>query len=231
MDITEQQYEVKIERLLLEYPYLKNAFNWEQHKNKTFKRKYEIISSIRKDTEGREDAYMENRAKKTGRKKKSKVKRNFYNIKSLKTKYVLPEWFYSMRNDVKMKWHGSTKRNKSKTGIFYIVEMYDNDEKFIKIGITLASVKQRYFGFNTYDVRTIRTSEIPRVILFDVETAMMSYLYKYKHNYYPKKAFAGKSECFKYDSLLGIKKKLNRIEKEIKKKEESERYRVLQATC
>ena len=86
----------------------------------------------------------------------------------------------------------------------YLIECSNNHEKFIKVGITCRSVKQR---FSTkiqmpYDFSEIFiTTESPEMV-YDVEKTVIDRFKIFKHQ--PKIEFGGKTECFNYDSKSEI---------------------------
>lgn len=86
------------------------------------------------------------------------------------------------------------KRLKNKKAYFYIIKVYNKNEKFVKIGITSTNIKERYRNLKEYKYKIIKTLEGEPSMIYDLEK---EYLKKYKtFKYYPKLSFEGKTECF-----------------------------------
>lgn len=86
------------------------------------------------------------------------------------------------------------KKLKNKSAFFYILKIYNNDESFVKIGITSNNVKLRYRNLKNYNYEIIKLVEGDASIIYDMEK---KYLKNYKHfKYFPKLDFEGWSECF-----------------------------------
>jgi len=83
----------------------------------------------------------------------------------------------------------------------YIIEVFDDNERFIKIGRTFSSVKQRFSrtGYLPYEYNIIKTIEDNPYHIFKLESKLkrMCKQYKYTCN----KSFNGQYECFTPDCL------------------------------
>ena len=93
----------------------------------------------------------------------------------------------------------NAERNKekwlNKNAIVYIVNMYDSNENFYKIGITNRSIDQRLQYKTPYNYTVI--SEIP-TNMYDATYIENELHYHHRDNQYcPLKDFFGKTECFK----------------------------------
>lgn len=86
----------------------------------------------------------------------------------------------------------------------YLIECSNNHEKFIKVGITCRSVKQR-FSTKTqmpYDFSEVFiTTESPEMV-YDIEKNVINKFKMFKHQ--PQFEFGGKTECFNYDKKSEI---------------------------
>jgi hypothetical protein len=80
-------------------------------------------------------------------------------------------------------------------GIFYIINMYNLNESFFKIGITSRSIERRYSSKKNfpYEYEIILSHEMKIDKAFELEQHILS---KYKEfNYFPRKHFDGITEC------------------------------------
>lgn len=86
--------------------------------------------------------------------------------------------------------------------MLYILEIYDENERFIKIGITYHSVKYRYAHLRSegYEYKILSESRAPikgaRAIAL-IEMELHIALSQYKHK--PLKPFGGRGECYKME--------------------------------
>lgn len=97
----------------------------------------------------------------------------------------------------------------------YVIKCFDDNEEFIKIGITLRSLKIRYPGIYQMPYKYEILKEINDTIekVFDLEQKIKKTFKKNKH--IPKKIFSGMYEC--YDKTLEKKKiRLSSQELELK---------------
>lgn len=88
------------------------------------------------------------------------------------------------------------KNNESK-GILYVLECFNDNERFIKIGITSRSIKQRYYGVNAmpYNYKILHEISGSPEFIYDLETLLHKKSKHYK--YIPNTYFGGSStECF-----------------------------------
>jgi hypothetical protein len=85
-------------------------------------------------------------------------------------------------------------KTSNKNCIFYILEFYNNDELFIKVGITSVGIKSRYRRMKNYEYNILYEICKDCEEVFDLEKLIIK---KYKENkYMPKLKLEGKSECF-----------------------------------
>ncbi len=105
-------------------------------------------------------------------------------------------------------WKNIRPKNK---GILYLLEFFNEKERFLKIGITCVSVEDRYklkmdYSFN----KIIEIKSFDRRFIWDTEVYIKR---KYKkHKFNPSSPFAGaKTEVFNYSKLEDIKNDLVNI--------------------
>lgn len=121
-------------------------------------------------------------------------------------------------NECGKEYHGWT-RTKLKqlvsikgSGILYILRLFNENENFVKIGITTRTVKHRALGF-PYNIESIHEEIITDgALLFDLERHL---LHTFKQDrYYPNIEFGGVTECFNLKILeTAVKEIFNFIEK------------------
>lgn len=76
----------------------------------------------------------------------------------------------------------------------YIIHFSNNDESFIKIGITKDSVKYRYHsGYKSYKMKIIHTFSLPLYTAWKYEQSILERFNYFK--YIPTGSFGGKYEC------------------------------------
>lgn len=80
------------------------------------------------------------------------------------------------------------------TAIFYVLQMTNKEELFIKIGITSLSVNERYKDLKVYEYKIIDLVEGNPSFVYDLEKELIR---KFKsQKYIPKIHFQGYTECF-----------------------------------
>lgn len=85
---------------------------------------------------------------------------------------------------------------KNKNSKLYIIECFNNEEKFIKIGITSRSLKERFGGKEMpYNYKIIMIYEYSPEIIWDFEKELHK-LYSKDYQYIPKIPFNGMYECY-----------------------------------
>jgi len=95
------------------------------------------------------------------------------------------------------------KRLKNKNAYFYVLRVFNNDEEFIKIGITSVGVDQRYKYLKNYKFEVLDIIEDSPSKIYDIEKKILQ---KYKnYKYLPKLPFEGWSECLDINSLNKLK--------------------------
>lgn len=105
-------------------------------------------------------------------------------------------------------WFESSPKRKTIPGLLYIIEVYNDEEKFIKIGITKNSVEDRYkYSMNKkYKYKIIHQSYHSLYECFAKESAIKNQfntlMYKSKHNFHP-------TETFYFTALSDILQLLN----------------------
>ena len=86
------------------------------------------------------------------------------------------------------------KKLKNKTAYFYVLEVYNNDEKFIKIGITSKTINERYRNLKNYKYKILTLKERTPSQVYDMEKKLLKELKNFK--VLPKLSFEGWTECF-----------------------------------
>lgn len=82
---------------------------------------------------------------------------------------------------------------KEQTGVFYVVEIEDNDSVFIKIGITNRNVKERYRG----ELVTIKSVLVEHTTtIFEAFSLEYHILNTIRERYISSITFGGRTECF-----------------------------------
>lgn len=98
---------------------------------------------------------------------------------------------------VKRGWSKSQWTSLSDTATLYKIRMYNDNESFIKIGITKNSIKQRFSGVRIpYKYEVIKMITGNSGYIYDLEIKIKK-LFK-KHKYTPLIKFKGETECFKH---------------------------------
>lgn len=95
------------------------------------------------------------------------------------------------------------KRLKNKIGTFYIIKMFNDDEIFLKIGITSKTVISRYKNLKVYNYEIIKEINGSPSEIYDLEKNILK-IHK-KEKYVPKYDFNGNSECFNIEILNKLK--------------------------
>ena len=91
-------------------------------------------------------------------------------------------------------------------GILYILRLFNEDENFVKIGITTRTIKQRVLGF-PYNTETIHKEILTDgALLFDLERYLLRTFKKDRH--YPRIEFGGITECFNLKILEAVIKEI-----------------------
>lgn len=90
---------------------------------------------------------------------------------------------------------------KDKKCIFYIISCYNEEEYFIKFGITSRSVEARFFKeeYMPYKYESVFEFISSGENIWELEKYMENYYYKYK--YIPKIKFGGRTECYDFSIL------------------------------
>lgn len=84
---------------------------------------------------------------------------------------------------------------KNKLGLLYLIEMYNENERFVKIGITSHSVKRRFISKNIpYEYIILAEFKSDGATIYDKEKELHRYFAKEK--YKPLISFGGETECF-----------------------------------
>jgi hypothetical protein len=87
----------------------------------------------------------------------------------------------------------------NKPCIFYTLKLFNEDEEFIKVGITGRSIKERFSDGLPYKYEILSMVEDSPDIIWDLELSTKRQLTEY--NYVPKIQFFGYTECFTLEGL------------------------------
>jgi len=106
--------------------------------------------------------------------------------------------------------HSFNHAKSSKSAILYLIECFNENEKFYKIGITIRSVKKRFNSKKSmpYQFKNILEIKGESNKLYYLEKELHLYLYDYK--YVPNIKFLGQNECYILNKkILNIFNKIN----------------------
>lgn len=92
-------------------------------------------------------------------------------------------------------WSKSEYINFSPTAILYVIECFNKNERFIKVGITIGSVKNRFKNSLPYEYKIIMTLKGSSSFIYDFENVIHREIKSF--SYRPKIKFGGYTECFK----------------------------------
>lgn len=91
-------------------------------------------------------------------------------------------------------WFEIYPERKDEPGKLYVLLLEDNNEKFIKIGMTKRTVKSRFNTSVPYEKTQLKEFDTTLYNAFMVEQTVIREFNK--HKYLPIKSFGGKNECF-----------------------------------
>lgn len=95
-------------------------------------------------------------------------------------------------------------KNKATEPSLYVINCYNEDESFVKIGITSKKVNARFFGINmSYIFNIIHLHSNNPEYIYDKEKELHKQFKEYK--YKPKMKFNGYTECFNLSILNELK--------------------------
>ncbi|HAY3545112.1 TPA: DUF4373 domain-containing protein [Elizabethkingia anophelis] len=100
-----------------------------------------------------------------------------------------------------LRWGAKPERQKAKDHIFYIIEIFNGEERFLKCGITSDSVSRRYSGkLSGYNYKLVFQKDLDKSEAIRIEGLIGNSF----ENYLPSVKFAGYLECYKYSCLDSI---------------------------
>lgn len=106
------------------------------------------------------------------------------------------------RESAKTRWGECETRTTANNCILYFIEIYNEEESFIKVGITSNSVSRRYSGkLNGYSYKLIWQIDLEVEKSLEIETKITNLFKKYE----PKINFPGSLECIdnkEYDEIV-----------------------------
>lgn len=88
--------------------------------------------------------------------------------------------------------------NKDRIAKLYIIELWGNEESFLKVGITSTSLKQRFESRLPYKYKILDVIEGNPSTVFETEKKLKFKFKKYR--YVPKMEFCGMYECYKFEN-------------------------------
>jgi len=99
------------------------------------------------------------------------------------------------------KWVEYCNNKKNADPIVYIIRCFNNNEEFIKIGITSRSVRKRFYNKKSmpYEYEVIKEIKGSAGFVFNKENELHSLYSEYK--YKPSIYFGGETECFNISIL------------------------------
>jgi hypothetical protein len=118
----------------------------------------------------------------------------------------MPEHLKKWRKKERKRYVNMMAKNNELEVYFYVVKLFNDNERFIKIGISI-DIEQR-FKDCPYNYKILRKGVFDLNKAWNIETMALNNLYRKKVKYNPKIDIPGKTECFKTASLLVIKKLL-----------------------
>lgn len=92
---------------------------------------------------------------------------------------------------------------KVKTAFFYVLRVFNDNEEFIKIGITSKTIENRYRTLKNYKIEIIKLIEDTPSKVYDMEKYSLKEFKKYRT--LPKLPFEGWSECLNICCLKKLK--------------------------
>lgn len=101
-------------------------------------------------------------------------------------------------------WVKRCERYNKEACMVYIIRLYNDNESFIKIGLTSNTVADRFYrqGWMPYKIEVVKEIILPPLAAFNKERELHKMFKRFK--YKPLLDFPGKSECFKLEILNQI---------------------------
>jgi hypothetical protein len=132
-----------------------------------------------------------------------------YNIFRNKNKLSKLEKFRRAKIKTKdyREWINTCKENDRSTGVLYLVQIYDETESFLKVGITTTSLERRFREL-PYDFKAIVTKEFSDVTELYLTEKWIHYRFN-RARYTPIKNFVGYTECYKTNLEKKLYKEVN----------------------
>ena len=112
----------------------------------------------------------------------------------------------SSKGWTKSNWIECIKKGKGRIAKLYVLNLWNDKESFIKIGITSTSVEKRFLSKLPYSYDILSIKEGKSDIIFEQEKELHLKLKQYK--YIPKLRFGGMYECYKIEKQILIKERL-----------------------
>jgi len=126
--------------------------------------------------------------------------------KKKKVNTGMPKHLKEWRKKERRKYINMMAKNNELEVFFYVVKLYNDEERFIKVGISVDIDKR--FKNCPYNYKILRKGVFDLNRAWQIETMALNALYQKKVKYVPRIEFKGKTECFKTAALLVVKKLL-----------------------
>lgn len=96
-------------------------------------------------------------------------------------------------------------KNMEGKALYYVLECFNEEERFLKVGITTKSVEERYRKKNSmpYDFTVQYIGEQEAGLIYDIEKEIFKTMFSNK--YFPGIDFQGKTECIEISSLQHLR--------------------------
>ena len=105
------------------------------------------------------------------------------------------------RDNAKKRWGENTSRIKADNCIFYVLSFFNENERFLKCGLTTESISRRYSGKTAnYKYEVLKQVECSLDEAMELEKLVSVNCIKYE----PKNNFGGYLECYNFESLSKI---------------------------
>lgn len=160
---------------------MKYDLSKESHRNKLTKKADELLRG--------------NEKKKTKRKKKNIIKKG------------IPESLKKWRKKERYRYINMMAKNNELDIYFYVVKLFNDNENFIKVGISI-DIEQRLKSI-PYKYKILNKAIFDLNKAWLIETWSLNILYSKNLRYKPKIYFQGYTECFTTGAILALKKLLS----------------------
>ena len=116
----------------------------------------------------------------------------------------MPKGLKAWRKKNRKRYIGMMTKQNELDVYFYMVKLFDENEHFIKIGISV-DLDQRMNNI-PYEHKILIKESMRIDKAYDFESSCIDMLYQKKLSYNPKKQFGGSTECFKTAAVIVLQK-------------------------